>query len=240
MIYYVEDDDNIRELVIYTLNHSNFSAKGFSNSNDLKKELKNNTPDLFLLDIMLPDEDGLSILSFIKNNSSTKDIPVIMITAKTSEYDTIIGLDSGADDYLKKPFGMQELISRIKAVLRRYSKTKSNINSDEILSNGIISLDIRKHFIFVKTKDNKETKIELPLKCFELLKLFLNNPENIFSRDFLLERIWGYSFTGETRTVDAHIHLIRQKLSEVNTEYENTIETVRGVGYRLLKSDIDY
>lgn len=220
MIYCVEDDDNIRELVIYTLETTGLKACGFAEGSSFMEALAFDTPELILLDIMLPGEDGLEILRKLKNSSKTKDIPVIMVTAKGAEYDKVIGLDSGADDYVTKPFGMMELVSRIKAVLRRSGK---KIEKTDMEIAGV-NLDIRKHEVTVDGKI-----VTLTLKEFELLERLMRNQNIVLTRDQLLEDIWGYDFDGETRTVDVHVRTLRQKLGEKG----NIIETVRGVGYRV-------
>ena len=220
MIYCVEDDSNIRELVVYTLESTGLKACGFEDGISFMKALANETPRLILLDIMLPGEDGISLLKKLKNSKKTKHIPVIMVTAKGSEYDKVIGLDSGADDYVTKPFGMMELVSRIKAVLRRTEGTKKEM----IISNGPIKLNIEKHEVTVDG-----TPVSLTLKEFELLERLVRNPNIVLTRDSLLAEIWGYDFDGETRTIDVHVRTLRQKLGPVG----EMIETVRGVGYRM-------
>ncbi len=220
MIYCVEDDDSIRELMIYALNASGFSARGFSAAAPFRKALAEELPELILLDIMLPDEDGISILKSLKAAPATQDIPVIMATAKGNEYDKVIGLDLGADDYLAKPFGMMEMISRIKAVLRRV-RPKEN---SPVLHTAGIRMDTEGHRVSV---DGKE--IELTLKEYELLKLFLQNPGRVFTRDALLSAVWDTDYEGETRTVDVHIGTLRTKLGRCG----DRIRTVRGVGYRM-------
>lgn len=219
MIFCVEDDDGIRELMIYTLSASGFEAKGFSDGSALMDELKINKPELIMLDIMLPGEDGLSILKKIRTNAATADIPVIMATAKGTEYDKVIGLDQGADDYLSKPFGMMEMISRVKAVLRR---TRPNKKSSVLKYGGIV-LNNSEH-----TAEAEGRRINLTLKEYELLKIFMENPGLVFTRDQLLYNVWGAEFAGETRTVDVHIGTLRTKLGKCGS----CIETVRGVGYR--------
>lgn len=220
MIYCVEDDDNIRELVIYTLETTGLKAKGFAEGTAFMEALAFDTPELILLDIMLPGEDGLELLKKLKNSAKTKDIPVIMVTAKGAEYDKVIGLDSGADDYVTKPFGMMELVSRIKAVLRRTQKnTKDTLYRIENLE-----LDIEKHKVRVDGQD-----VTLTLKEFEMLEKLVKNQHIVLTRDKLLEEIWGYDFDGETRTVDVHVRTLRQKLGSAG----ELIETVRGVGYRM-------
>lgn len=220
MIFCVEDDTSSRELMIYTLNSAGFDAKGFPESTEFWKALETETPELIMLDIMLPGEDGIEILKKLRSKAATKDIPVIMATAKGTEYDKVIGLDTGADDYLVKPFGMMEMVSHIKAVLRRtVPKTAKNV-----LSTGKLSVNLDEHSVFANGE-----KVVLTLKEFELLRIFMENPGRVFSRDILLEKIWGTEFYGETRTVDVHIGTLRTKLGECG-EY---IETVRGVGYRM-------
>ncbi len=220
MIFCVEDDTSSRELMIYTLNSAGFDAKGFLESTEFWKALETETPELIMLDIMLPGEDGIEILKKLRSKTVTKDIPVIMATAKGTEYDKVIGLDTGADDYLVKPFGMMEMVSHIKAVLRRTApKTAKNV-----LSTGKLSINLDEHSVFANGE-----KVMLTLKEFELLRIFMENPGRVFSRDILLEKIWGTEFYGETRTVDVHIGTLRTKLGECG-EY---IETIRGVGYRM-------
>lgn len=220
MIYCVEDDDNIRELVIYTLETTGLKAKGFAEGAEFMEALAFDTPELILLDIMLPGEDGLAILRKLKNSSKTKDIPVIMVTAKGTEYDKVIGLDSGADDYVTKPFGMMELVSRIKAVLRRSGQTadKADLEIDGV------KMNVKKHEVTVDGQT-----VTLTLKEYELLERLMRNRNIVLTRDQLLEDIWGYDFDGETRTVDVHVRTLRHKLGEKGA----IIETVRGVGYRI-------
>ena len=220
MIFCVEDDISSRELMIYTLKSAGFDAKGFPESTDFWKALEAETPELIMLDIMLPGEDGIEILKKLRKKTKTADIPVIMATAKGTEFDKVTGLDTGADDYLVKPFGMMEMISHIKAVLRRTApKTSKNV-----LSTGKLSLNLDEHAVFADGE-----KVVLTFKEFELLKIFMENPGRVFSRDALLEKVWGADYYGETRTVDVHIGTLRTKLGECG-EY---IETIRGVGYRM-------
>lgn len=190
MIYCVEDDDNIRELVIYTLETTGLKAKGFAEGTAFMEALAFDTPELILLDIMLPGEDGLELLKKLKNSAKTKDIPVIMVTAKGAEYDKVIGLDSGADDYVTKPFGMMELVSRIKAVLRRSGR----VQEQDMLSVNGVSVDVKKHEVKVAGEI-----VTLTLKEFELLERLMRNQNIVLTRDQLLEDIWGYDFDGETR-----------------------------------------
>ena len=220
MIYCVEDDDNIRELVIYTLETTGLKAKGFADGAAFMEALAFDTPELILLDIMLPGDDGMVLLKKLKSSSKTKDIPVIMVTAKGSEYDKVIGLDSGADDYVTKPFGMMELVSRIKAVLRRSRKTEEK---SQIELSGVC-MNIKKHDVTVNGKE-----VALTLKEFELLEKLMLNKGIVLTRDQLLTEIWGYDFDGETRTVDVHVRTLRQKLGGKG----DLIQTVRGVGYRV-------
>lgn len=222
MIYCVEDDSSIRELVVYTLESTGFHARGFEDGKLFEEALAQEVPELVLLDIMLPGEDGMQILKKLKNSSRTKDIPVIMVTAKGAEYDKVMGLDAGADDYVTKPFGMMELVSRIKAVLRRSQKKETQ--EEHMLSYGEIQMNTGKHEVTAGGE-----VVQLTLKEYELLKRLIKNPNMVLTRDQLLEDIWGYDFDGETRTVDVHVRTLRQKLGN----YGECIETVRGVGYRM-------
>lgn len=220
MIFCVEDDSGIRDLMIYTLSAAGFETEGFADGKELNEALKKKIPDLIMLDIMLPGEDGLSILKRIRKNSYTAGIPVIMATAKGTEYDKVIGLDCGADDYLAKPFGMMEMLSRVKAVLRRTAPK----NNQPMLTNGEISINTAEH-----TAEADGKRICLTLKEYELLQKFMENPGIVFSREQLLHSIWGAEYIGETRTIDVHIGTLRTKLGKCG----DYIETVRGVGYRL-------
>lgn len=220
MIYCVEDDAGIRELMIYTLQASDLQAKGLPDADAFWAAMEKEKPKLILLDIMLPGEDGISILKKLKAQSTTADIPVIMATAKGTEYDKVIGLDLGADDYLAKPFGMMEMVSRVKAVLRRAYKDEKT----DIVAVGKLTLNPQTHTV----KSDGE-KVILTLKEFELLHKFMRHPGRVYSREQLLSDIWGADYVGETRTVDVHIGTLRTKLGECG-EY---IDTVRGVGYRL-------
>ena len=220
MIYCVEDDLSIRELIVYTLKLSGFEAEGYSDSEDFFTALNERKPELVILDIMLSGKDGLQILKELKGNSEYKDIPVIMATAKTSEFDKITGLDMGADDYLSKPFGMMEMVSRIKAVLRR---SRNNVKRD-IVAYKDIEIDRLKH-----TVKHDEELLNLTLKEYELLLLLCENPGIVFSREQLLEKIWGSDYLGESRTIDVHIGTLRNKLREAGDD----IRTVHGVGYCL-------
>lgn len=222
MIFCVEDDSNIRKLVVYTLETTGFQARGFEEGKSFLEALALETPDLILMDIMLPGEDGISLLKRLKNSSKTRDIPVIMVTAKGAEYDKVKGLDLGADDYVTKPFGMMELVSRIKAVLRRSGAAKKK--AEDIIVSGSLEINTKKH----EVKADGEV-VGLTLKEYELLKRLMENPNIVMTRDSLLEEIWGYDFDGETRTVDVHIRTLRQKLGKCGER----VETVRGVGYRI-------
>lgn len=220
MIFCVEDDSGIRELMIYALNSAGFEAKGFVDGEKFFETLKVETPQLIMLDIMLPGEDGIEILKRLKEKKATEDIPVIMTTAKGTEYDKVIGLDLGADDYLAKPFGMMEMVSRVKAVLRRTTPK----NENKILRVGCLELNIGEHTVFVSGE-----RIDLTLKEYEILQMFMNNLGRVYTREQLLQSIWGMDYTGETRTVDVHIGTLRSKLKKCG----DYIETVRGVGYRM-------
>ncbi len=273
MIYYLEDDEQIRNLTLYTLAQTGKETVGFSRASELYDALETALPDLFLLDVMLPGEDGLSVLKNLRSNPKTADIPIMMITAKSTEFDKVTGLDAGADDYLSKPFGMMELVSRINALLRRYSKSSSSQNStitnnlsgqdtmsatgaisasssirsgsnypspcaaasiypdgisNEILDAGPIHLDTARYSVTVNGN-----KVNLTRKEFEMLHYLLENKGIVISRNKLLNRVWGYSVAGQTRTVDAHIQTLRKKLSEVDPAASAMIETIRGVGYRI-------
>lgn len=220
MIYCVEDDNSIRDLMIYALNSAGFKAKGFLDGAELFAALKVNTPRLIILDIMLPGMDGIEILKRLRGNSETAEIPVIMATAKGTEFDKVTGLDHGADDYLAKPFGMMEMISRVKAVLRRTAPKAES----KLLKIGELEMNLDAHTVTAVGKP-----VELTLKEFELLRLFMEKMGQVFSRERLLQSVWGSDFVGETRTVDVHIGTLRTKLGECG----GYIETVRGVGYRM-------
>ena len=219
-IWCVEDDAGIRDIEVYTLHSTDFEAEGFSDARAFRDALSGSKPDLIILDIMLPGEDGVELLKFLKGNPDTCRIPVIMATAKGMEYDKVQGLDLGADDYLVKPFGMMEMVSRVKAVLRRCKPTEV----DCLLKAGKLVVNLDEHTVAIDRE-----RIQLTLKEFELLRLFLSRPGIAFTRDQLFGLIWGADYVGETRTVDMHIRTLRMKLGD----YGKMIETVRGVGYRL-------
>lgn len=219
VIYLVEDDDNIRKLVSYALCKEGFDIKEFSSPIEFWNEIKDNIPKLILLDIMLPDEDGLSVLKHLREKSKTKDIPVIMLTAKGSEFDKVTGLDMGADDYIAKPFGMTELISRIRAVLRRYEKTQT----DKIYKVGELYVNPAKHIIEVSGES-----ITLSYKEYSLLMVLLEAEGNVVERETLLTKVWG-EFYAESRTLDVHIRKLRVKLGAAG----DIIETVKGIGYKI-------
>lgn len=219
-IFCIEDDESIRELIVYALNTSGFQGYGFENGEDFFEEVNKSLPDLILLDIMLPGDDGLTILGKLKKNYGTKDIPVIMLTAKTSEYDRVKGLDMGADDYISKPFGVMELISRIKAVLRRTGQ----VSTTDILTFEGIEMDYEKRVLRI----NNEI-VKLTYKEFELLYYLLKNENIVLTREMIMNEVWGFDFEGETRTVDVHIGTLRQKLGESG----KLIQTIRNVGYKV-------
>ena len=221
MILCIEDDPAVRDLMIYALNSAGFEAAGLEDGTGLLPALKKEKPELIMLDIMLPGEDGITILKKLRGNAATADIPVIMATAKGTEYDKVIGLDLGADDYLAKPYGMMEMVSRVKAVLRRAGAKKA---AAEVLRLGKLELNIGSH-----TVSADGMRIELTLKEYEMLHLFMANPGKVFTRDQLLDKIWESGYAGETRTVDVHIGTLRTKLGACGAY----IETVRGVGYRM-------
>lgn len=219
MIYLVEDDASIRELVVYTLNSQGMEAQGFARPSDFWAALQETLPSLILLDIMLPEEDGLHILKRLRSSASTRRLPVIMLTAKGSEYDTVLGLDSGADDYIPKPFRMMELLSRIRALLRRSSQEETQ----QEYRSGPLTVIPSRHLVQVDGQT-----VTLTLKEYELLCRLLSEPGTVFTRSRLLDEIWGYAFDGESRTVDVHIRTLRQKLGQAGAG----IQTIRGIGYK--------
>ena len=220
MIYFVEDDNAIRELVTYTLNSTGMDSRGFGEAESFWVAVKEQIPQLVMLDIMLPGEDGLQILAKLRSDPRTARIPVMMLTAKGTEYDKVLGLDAGADDYVPKPFGMMELLARVRALLRR---TASRETADEYTI-GPLYLSLSRHLVRVEGQE-----VSLTLKEYELLRTLVQNPGMVLTRDRLLTTIWGYAFDGESRTVDVHIRTLRQKLGAA----ADLIETIRGVGYRL-------
>ena len=220
LIYIVEDDQNIREIESFALKNSGYTIMDFECAKDFYHQLAEKVPDCILLDIMLPDEDGLEILKKIRSIPDTRKVPIMMITAKTTELDKVKGLDLGADDYITKPFGSMELISRVKALLRR----SMNMEDEKFLSAGDIFLDGEKHMVYVK-----DEPVDLTFKEYELLKLLIQNQGIVMSRDVIMERIWGIDFEGESRTLDVHIKTLRQKLKNTGT----LIKTVRNVGYMI-------
>lgn len=224
MIYCVEDDASIREMEVYTLRSTGFEAEGFPDGAAFFSALESRLPSLVLLDVMLPGEDGVAILKKLKASAATREIPVVMATAKGAEYDKVASLDLGADDYLVKPFGMMEMVSRVRAVLRRASPKTDK----RALRMGAIEMDLDGHNV-----DVAGVRVELTYKEFEMLRLFLSHPGMAFTRDRLLSDVWGIEYGGETRTVDVHIRTLRQKLGDSGA----LIETVRGVGYRMEAKD---
>lgn len=219
-VYCVEDDESIRQLIVYALENAGFEAEGFEDGDALLSRVYSLVPDLILLDIMLPGEDGLKILEKLKCNPTLKYIPIIMLTAKTSEFDKVKGLDMGADDYISKPFGVMELISRVKAVLRR---TNTSSTSNNISFSGI-SINYEKRRVMVDGKI-----VNLTFKEFELIYYLLKNQDIVLTREMLMNQVWGFDFEGETRTVDVHIATLRQKLGKEG----KLIQTIRNVGYKV-------
>ena len=218
MIYLLEDDDSIRDLVLYTLQSQGMEARGFPLPSAFWEAVAEHIPSLVLLDIMLPEEDGISVLKKLRSSARTSKLPVIMLTAKGTEYDKVLGLDAGADDYLAKPFGMMELLSRIRALLRRTQREA------DIYRCGVLTVDQTRHTVTVNGQE-----VILTQKEFEVLCLLLRNRGQVLSRERLIEDVWGYAFTGESRTVDVHVRTLRQKLGEAGAY----IETVRGYGYKI-------
>lgn len=220
MIYMLEDEIKIRNFVLYALNNSGFEAVGFETPSEFYKALTERIPDLLLLDIMLPEEDGISVLKKLRSEKITRKLPVILLTAKSSEFDKVTGLDSGADDYISKPFSTMELVSRIKALLRR---SYDNDDTDAVVLKNLVILP-EKHEVY-----SDGIKINLTLKEYELLLILVRNKGKVFSRDELLKKVWGFDFKGESRTVDVHIRTLRSKLGSGG----ELIETIRGVGYKI-------
>ncbi len=219
-IWCVEDDASIRDIEVYTLNSTGYEARGFSDGSALREALTKEIPNLVILDVMLPGEDGVEILKKLRLSPQTSELPVIMATAKGTEYDKIQSLDLGADDYLVKPFGMMEMVSRVKAVLRRYKPSAVQ----HLLKMGELVMNLEQRTVTVSGQ-----RVDLTYKEFEILRLFLSNPGIVFTRDQLFSNVWGSDYVGESRTVDVHIRTLRQKLGV----YGERIETVRNVGYRM-------
>ena len=226
MIYFVEDDNSIRKLVLYTLSSQGIECEGFARPSEFWAAMAERAPDLVLLDIMLPEEDGVTILRRLRSTPETSRLQIIMLTAKTSEYDKVIGLDSGADDYIAKPFGMMELVARIKTALRRAGNSES---AGRIYELGTLKVNLTSHTVTVDGNP-----VSLTLKELELLALLLGRKGTVFTRDQLLNTIWGYSFDGASRTVDVHIRTLRQKLGGAGS----CIQTVRGVGYKISEETV--
>lgn len=224
VIYIVEDDLHIQQLIKYNLDANGFKVSVFGSGEELLSHCFDNTPDLFILDIMLPGIDGLEVCRNLKQNSNTKNIPIIMLTAKSEEFDKVLGLELGADDYITKPFSIRELLARVKALFRRVY-TVSEPKQD-IISHEDITIDCTRREVY-----KGEKLIEMPLKEFELLKMLMTNKGKVLSREHLLDKIWGFDYYGETRTVDVHIRYLRQKIEE-NDDSPELIETIRGIGYR--------
>ncbi len=220
MIYCVEDDASVREMEVYTLRSTGLEAEGFPDGAAFFEGLAKATPELVILDVMLPGEDGVAILKRLKADPATRELPVIMATARGAEYDKVVSLDLGADDYLVKPFGMMEMVSRVRAVLRRAAPK----GEPALLAAGSLVMNLTEHTVAVGGE-----RLPLTLKEYEVLRLFLTHPGMVYTRDRLLEAVWGMDYDGETRTVDVHIRTLRQKLGKAG----ELIETVRGVGYRL-------
>ena len=220
MIYLLEDDQNIRDFTIYALESAGYEIRGFALPSAFRTAVDEHVPDVVLLDIMLPEEDGLSVLRWLRGNPATKKLPIMMLSARSTEYDKVLGLDSGADDYLAKPFGVMELLSRIRALVRRITPQQSD---DGTLCCGQIQLNTARHFVSVRDEE-----IVLTGKEFDLLAMLMRNQGIVLSRERILQSVWGYDYTGESRTVDVHIRTLRSKLGDAG----NAVETVRGVGYR--------
>lgn len=221
MIYFVEDDNSIRKLVLYSLTSAGLEAEGFSHPQQFWEAMEHSLPQVILLDIMLPGEDGLTILKKLRDDRRTAHTQIILITARGSEFDKVVGLDAGADDYVSKPFGMMELMARVRAALRRAGQSEDTAN---IYTYGSLTVDSARHLVQV---DGKE--ISLTLKEFQLLALLLEHHDTVFTRDQLLSTVWGYDFDGASRTIDVHIRTLRQKLGAAGMY----IQTIRGIGYKL-------
>lgn len=222
MIYFVEDDNSIRKLVLYSLTSAGLKAEGFAHPSEFWQAMEDHIPSVILLDIMLPDEDGISILRKLRDDNRTKSIQVILLTAKSSEYDKVIGLDAGADDYVTKPFGMMELVARVRSALRRAGNNGES--PPPVFTLGSLTVDSARHLVQVGGES-----ISLTLKEFQLLTLLLEHRDTVFTRDNLLSTIWGYDFDGSSRTVDVHVRTLRQKLGSAGAY----IQTIRGIGYKI-------
>ena len=224
MVYYVEDDRNIRELTLYSLSQSGIESEGFADDVTFRAACERRVPDAVLLDIMLPDTDGIEILKRIRSTASMADVPVMMLTARDTELDTVRALDAGADDYLSKPFGMMEMVSRVRALLRRSASQRRARQHDADLVDGPLELSPERHEVRLEGE-----RIKLTAREYALLEYLMRSPGIVFTREELLRRVWGWDFDGGSRTVDVHVQTLRAKLGE----HSDLIETVRGVGYRL-------
>jgi two-component system, OmpR family, alkaline phosphatase synthesis response regulator PhoP len=230
LIYAVEDEVHIQQLIKYNLEAGGFKVTAFESGESLLSEVKSSIPDLFILDIMLPGMDGLEVCRQLRSTPQTKNIPIIMLTAKSEEFDKVLGLELGADDYLTKPFSVRELLARVKAIFRRINNSVSS--ESENIRHGDILIDFTRHEVF-----KNGILLEMPLKEFDLLKMLILNKGRVLSRELLLDRIWGFDYYGETRTVDVHIRYLRQKIEDddSNPVY---IETIRGIGYRFNDKEV--
>lgn len=229
LIFVVDDEAHIQELVKFNLEAAGYKVITFGSGEEVVETVKSSTPDLFVLDLMLPGIDGLEVCKRLRADPAAKNVPIMMLTAKTDEFDKVLGLELGADDYLTKPFGVRELVARVKAILRRVANTapSGSETGDEILKYADIEMNLTRHEVFKNGK-----LIDMPFKEFELLKMLLQNKGKVLSRDTLLGEIWSFDYQGETRTVDVHIRYLRQKIED-NGSKPAYIETIRGVGYRL-------